>query len=340
MDLVKLQKKIIPEMFKMLELRYDILRSIYFNQPIGRRNLAENLNITERVVRAEIQILKELELLNIESMGMYITSEGKIVLTEITKLIHELRGISELEKQLKTALNLKRVIVVESNLNEYDITLKEMGKASNEYLKQTLRDDFIVGITGGTTMLNVAKSVKKEKISNNLLVIPARGGLGKDVETQSNNVAATLAKRLEGNYKLLHVPDNMDEKTLDALMELSNINEVINLIEDMDVLLFGVGRADVMARTRNLSKEKIEWLYEKGAVAEAFGYYFDIDGNQLWEYKTIGLSIERFKSLKEAIAVAGKEEKAEAIIAIAKIKPDITLITDELAAKKILSIIN
>ncbi len=95
-----------------------------------------------------------------------------------------------------------------------------------------------------------------------------------------------------------------------------------------------------MAERRNLSKEKIEWLHEKGAVAEAFGHYFDIDGNQLWEYKTIGLSLEKFKSLKEAIAVAGEEEKAEAIIAIAKIKPDITLITDELAARKILSIIN
>ncbi len=161
MDLVKVQRKIVPEMFKLLELRYDILKSLYFNQPIGRRNLADNLNIPERTARTEIQKLKELELLNIESMGMYITREGKEILNELTILVHELRGISELEKELKAALNLKRVIVVESNLNEHGITLKEMGKASKVYLKQILRDNFIVGITGGSTMLNVAQSNRR-----------------------------------------------------------------------------------------------------------------------------------------------------------------------------------
>lgn len=336
MDLIKLEKKIVPEMFKVLELRYDILRSIHFNQPIGRRNLAQNLNIKERTIRNEINVLKELDLLNVETMGMYITEEGKELIEDLKDVIHSLRGISELEKELQNILGLKKVIIVPGSLTENNMALKDMGKVSSNYLKNLIEKDSIIGITGGTTMAALAEEMSKGKVADNILVIPARGGLGKDVETQSNNVAANLAKKLEGKYKLLHIPDNMDTTTLNAVMNLPNINEIIKLIEEMNILVFGIGRADTMANRRNLPKEKIDELLTEGAVAEAFGHYFDIKGNEIWEYKTVGLSLEKFKTIDKVIGVAGEEEKAEAIMAIANLKPDMTLITDEFAARKIL----
>ncbi len=340
MDLLKLQQKIAPEILGVLELRYDILKSIYYNQPIGRRGLAQNLNIKERTIRAQINILKELELLNIQSMGMYITDKGKNTIEALNEMRHELKGISELENNLKLALQLKKVIVVPGNTLEKDTSLDEIGKVSSMYLRQSIKDNFVIGITGGTTMESLAENMTKGKVSKNLLIIPARGGLGKDVETQANNIAAKLAKKLDGNYKLLHIPDNMDKATLDAVLNLPNISEIIGFIEDMDVLVFGIGRADTMAYRRNLSKEKITELIEKGAVAEAFGHYFDIDGNEIWEYETVGLSLDKFQKLDKVIAVAGEEEKAEAIIAIAKLKPEMTLITGEFAARRILEIVN
>lgn len=340
MNLLKLQKKIVPEILDLLELRYDILRSIHHNQPIGRRSLAQNLNIKERTIRTQINILKELELLNIESMGMYITKSGKNTIEDLNGLIHDLKGISELEKKLKQVLGIKKIIVVAGNIVEKNISLDEMGKVSSMYLRKKIKDNFIVGVTGGTTMASLANNMIKGKIAKDLLIIPARGGLGKDVETQANNVAAELAKKLYGDYKLLHIPDHMDKETLDAVSNLPNISEVNTLIKEMDILVFGIGRADAMAYRRNLPKEKVDELIKKGAVAEAFGHYFDIDGNEVWEYKTVGLTIDRFKKIKEVIAVAGEEEKAEAIMAISKLKPDMTLITDEFAARRILEISN
>lgn len=337
-DLIKIQKKIIPEMLEILELRYDILQNIYYNQPIGRRSLAQNLNLKERSIRAQIDILKELDLLNVENMGMNITVKGKEILEDLSEFIHEFKGITELEKKLKAALNLKEVLVVPGITIEKNIILENLAKVSSVYLKKIIKDDSIIGITGGTTMAKLVEKMEKSKTSKNLLVIPARGGLGKNLETQSNNIAATLANKLGGNYKLLHIPDNMDKITLEAVLNLPNISEVTELIKKMDILIFGIGRADTMAYRRNLPKEKVMELVDKGAVAEAFGHYFDISGNEVWEYKTVGLSLEKFKSLDKVIAVAGDEEKAEAIISIAKLKPEMTLITDELAANKILEI--
>lgn len=37
----KIQEKLVPELISIAENRYTILRNIYYNQPIGRRALAE-----------------------------------------------------------------------------------------------------------------------------------------------------------------------------------------------------------------------------------------------------------------------------------------------------------
>ncbi len=332
-------------MIELLELRYDILRSIYHNQPIGRRSLAQNLEMKERTIRTQINNLKELELLNVESVGMYISKSGKKAIEDLSELIHDLKGISELEKKLKELLKVKNLIVLPGNIVEKNTALDDLSKVSSMYLRKKIRDNFIIGITGGTTMANLAENMVEGKLAKDLLVIPARGGLGKDVETQANNIAAKLAKKIGGNYKLLHIPDHIDKLTLDAVLKLPDSDElldleVLDLIEEMDILVFGIGRADTMAHRRNLPQEKVDKLLEKGAVAEAFGHYFDIDGNEVWEYNTVGLSIDRFKEIKEVIAVAASEDKAEAILSIAKLKPDMTLITDEFAARKILEISN
>ncbi|NLJ98249.1 MAG: sugar-binding transcriptional regulator [Tissierellia bacterium] len=339
MDLIELEKKIVPEIFKLMEMRYDILRSIYYNQPIGRRGLANNLNIGERTVRTEVNILKEQGLLNIESMGMYVTEEGKRVIENLKDVVHRLKGISDLEKKLEKILKVEQVIIVPGNFDENGLTLKDMGKTSSIYLKKQIENNSIIGITGGTTMAQVAEEMSQGKIADNVLIIPARGGLGKDVETQSNSIVGKLAKKLEGSYKLLHIPDNLDEATLNAVLSIPDVKEVIELIEKMDILVFGIGRADTMAERRQLPDKKIEELIGKGAVAEAFGHYFDIEGNEVWEHLTVGLSLDSFQTIEKVIGVAGGENKAEAIISVASLRQNITIITDEGAAKKIIKIV-
>ncbi|NMB27897.1 MAG: sugar-binding transcriptional regulator [Tissierellia bacterium] len=339
MDLIELEKKIVPEIFDLMEIRYNILRNIYYNQPIGRRGLAHELNTGERTIRTEVNILKEQGLLNIESMGMYVTEDGKKVIGDLKDVMHKLKGISDLEKTLKDILKVEKVIIVPGNSDENGLVLKDMGKTSSIYLRKLIKKDFIIGITGGTTMAQVAEEMPTGKVADNIIVTPARGGLGKDVETQSNSIAAKLAKKLEGNYRLLHVPDDIDRTTLDAVLKISDIKEVMDLIKKMDILVFGIGRADTMAKRRQLPKDKIDKLIEKGAVAEAFGHYFDIEGNEVWESLTVGLSLEDFQNIEKVIGVAGGKGKAEAIMSIASLRNNMTIVTDEGAAKQIIKIV-
>lgn len=336
-DLIELQRKIAPEIIEILEKRYSILRNIYYNQPIGRRALANNLSLGERVIRTEVSVLKEQGLLDIETNGMNVTDDGKIVIEELKDYIHGLKGLNSLEKKIKDMLSIDRVYIVPGDLAKDVLTFKDMGKTASHLIKQIIKDGNVIGITGGTTMAQVAEEMTFEKIKKDVTVIPARGGLGKELETQSNNIAAKIAKKLGGSYRLLQVPDNVGVEALKALMTVQEVKEVLEIIKNMDVLVFGIGRADIMAQRRELKQDKISEIEKSGAVAEAFGHYFNTNGDIVHETSTIGLSIGDFKKINTVIGVAGGKDKAEAIISICKLHRKMILIIDEAAARKILA---
>jgi central glycolytic genes regulator len=94
------------------------------------------------------------------------------------------------------------------------------------------------------------------------------------VEKQANTVAANIAERLGGTYRLLHVPDDVGEDVIASLCGDPKIKEMLDLIKDSDVVLHGIGTAEEMAKRRGLGEEDLHLLREKRAVGEAFGYYF------------------------------------------------------------------
>ncbi|SHH01353.1 sugar-binding transcriptional regulator [Tepidibacter thalassicus] len=337
--LIQIQKKIIPEILEIMERRYLILKQISLNEPIGRRALSNKLELSERIIRSEVEFLKSQDLINVHTSGMSISKSGTYVLDNLKEFIDEMMGISHLEESLKKKLGIKKVIIVPGNADEDDTVRKDIGKATCKYITKILKNNYIIGVTGGNTMHEFANCLQGIKKYENILVVPARGGLGKEVEIQSNNIAAVIGKKLGGNYKLLHVPDNITKETLESLILEPEINKTLEYIQNVDVLIFGIGRADDMARRRKMPKSEFDYIMSKGAVGEAFGYYFNRNGEIVHETITIGIKLENFKSIKNTIGIVGGSRKAEAILAISKIKKDLILITDEGAANKIFELI-
>jgi central glycolytic genes regulator len=212
-----------------------------------------------------------------------------------------------------------------------------MGKTAAKYLKGIIEDNTILGLTGGTTISQLVREYKPDKAKfDDVTVVPARGGLGKKVEYQANTLVQNLANKLNCHYKTLYTPDFLSQNTIESLLKEPSIKEIVELIEDIDILVFGVGRADSMANRRGLSDEEIDELLKKGAVSEAFGYYFNESGEIVHEISTIGIKLDTFKKLEELIAVAGGSNKAEAIVSISKLNKNLTLVCDESVAKKII----
>ena len=151
-EILAVQKKIVPELVDVLEKRYNILRTIYFNQPIGRRVLASELSLGERIVRTEINFLKEQNLIEINTPGMSVTEEGIRVVEQLKDFMHEIKGLNDVEKFIKKSLGVKDVIIVPGDVESNPYVLKELGKAASNYVKDIIKDNSIIAITGGSTV--------------------------------------------------------------------------------------------------------------------------------------------------------------------------------------------
>lgn len=339
-NILKLLKSIVPELVEVLEKRYNILRTIYYYQPIGRRILANKLSLSERIVRTEVNFLKSQNLIQINTPGMSVTTEGEMVVEELKDFLHEIKGLAELEEEICDSLKLKKVIIVPGDIEEDPSIIKELGKAAANYAKEIIRSRDVVAITGGSTIKEVVHNFPKVNSLNDVLVVPARGGMGKKVETQASTLAAELANKLNGSYKMLHVPENLSGNALDTLLKEREIKEIIQNIHKADVLIYGIGIAEEMAEKRGLIEEEKRKLKDLNAVGEAFGCYFNKEGEVVFISNAIGITYNVAKMIKTHIAVAGGKNKVEAILATENCNEYGVLVTDEGAAMGLINYFN
>ncbi len=333
--LLEIQKQLLPDMIDVMQKRYSILNLIMLSGSVGRRSLAGTLGMTERVLRAELDFLKAQGLLEVESSGMRISSSGKALLENIEPLIKELFGLSDLEETIRSHFGLKQVMIVPGDSDASPLTKKELGRAGAHALRKQVSQQDVIAVTGGSTMAGVAEWLTASANMKGNWFVPARGGLGESVELQANTIASAMAKKTGGQYRLLHVPDHLSDDAYQSLIQEPNIREIVEVIRRARIVLHGIGDAFHMASRRKVDQSTIDSLKDEGALAEAFGYYFNRTGEVVHKMPTLGLRLEDIQSTEIVIAVAGGKSKGEAIAAILMNGHEDVLITDEAAAKEI-----
>ena len=336
MDLESLCK-FLPELTNLFLRRYELLDHIKRNPGIGRRILSEKMNVSERTIREEIEVLKEQDFIHVTSAGTQITDNGKTFLSQYHKEYAASNQMEKLSLQVQEALEVEKVIVVkgDSEKNPYDMS--KLGLLGGEVLMNHLQKGDYIGITGGRTMYSIAKEMKERKFQD-VTFIPARGGLGYSAEVQANSIVVLMASKLCAEYKLLTIPDGIGKEALDLLLKNKEVSEVYRAIEQLDVLAFGIGRADKMSEKRGMSSSQRNIILQQGAVGEAFGHYFCQDGKEVYRQDSVGLTLEDFLNIPKVIGFAGGKEKAQAIIAISTLRSKMILVMDESAAKEIVNV--
>ncbi|ADO76747.1 sugar-binding transcriptional regulator [Halanaerobium praevalens] len=335
--LLKIQQKIVPEIVETAQQRYNILRGIYYNQPIGRRALARILGLSERTIRNDLEFFEKNAFIRITPAGTQITRIGEEFLKELDEYIKELRDISHLEKKLQKILGIQKVKLVNGVVAAGDLKA-EIGRMASKFLQQEIENGDILAVTGGTTLAQIAAEMSYSTEAREVTVVPGRGGLGEDVEIQANTIAAKIAKKIGGTYHLLHIPDNIAEENIYYLTKEPSIKKTLEILKQANILIHGVGTAKNMAKRRGMKKNEIKDLVEAGAVGEAFGFYFNSLGEIIYSTTSVGLNLDDLEATKKVIVVAGGEDKAEAIIAAVSSKYQDILITDEITARKIISL--
>ena len=166
MDSIINLQKIVPELTNLLVQRYQILRQVSHEYPIGRRALAARLGLSERVLRAQVDFLKNGGLLAFSSAGMSVTEEGADILKELADYVRKLQDLNSLEQFLCERLDIGRVVIIPGDSDQEEVVKREIGRAAARILGNLLNDgkEHIVAVSGGTTMAALAANVSGNEL--------------------------------------------------------------------------------------------------------------------------------------------------------------------------------
>lgn len=333
-ETLSLLQQLAPDLMEKMMLRAMVLERVSALQPVGRRALAQRLHMPEREIRSVCDALKEDGLISVAASGMAITEKAISILPGARDMVSRRSALSQLEQHLTRALKVSRLCIVPGNADDSPEVLGEVGRTAAERLLRLLTPDMILTVSGGTTVAAVARAMPSG-MQIPVRVLPARGGVGMAVETQAGTLAAEFAGALGGTYSLVHLPDSVPPEALRELMKLPEIGEPLKALHQTDVLLYGVGRADVMARSRSLPEAEVNSILRMGAVGEAVGCYFDAAGRLLFQASGVGLTGEQVSRVRCIVAVAAGASKARAVLSVLKHHHHELLVIDEGAARAI-----
>lgn len=338
-NVLDIQKQLLPDLMDILKKRYTILHQIMLSDVIGRRTLATSLDMTERVLRAETDLLKAQGLIEIENIGMRISDAGRKLLEGLEPIVNELFGLSNLEEKIRQHYGLRKVVIVPGDCETSPMVKRELGRAGAKALLGAMCGNDVVAVTGGTTLAEVADQLNPSQgvTMKQSWFVPARGGLGESLEIQANTIASGMAKRVGAGYRLLHVPDLLGKEAYESLVHDPNIQDIVNMIRQARIVVHGIGDAMEMARRRKLEQTVVKDIQSEGALAESFGYYFNEDGIVVHKMLTLGLRLEDIRKTETVIGIAGGKTKARAIHSVLRFGHEDILVTDEAAAEEIVS---
>jgi deoxyribonucleoside regulator len=296
---------------------------LYYEHNFSQQQIANKLGISRPGISRLLQKARETGIVKIEIIDP------------------EAKGTA-LEAKIKMKYNLKDVIIV-PNENEDSATIKQrLGKSAIAYLDHLINDNMILGVSWGTTMLQVAQHIKARPTLG-VTIVQLNGGVTRaEYDTHASEVAQKIGEKYRAVPFLLPLPaivDNINVKN--AILSDKNIAHTLNLGKQAEVIIFTIGKFDyesVLVKANYFEQDEIDTLIKNGAVADVCSRIIDNNGNicsDKLNNRTIGIELDEIKSKPYSIAVAGGKDKVNAIKAALKGKLFNVLITDEYVASQL-----
>lgn len=326
---------LLPEMMAEAQERYEILRQIHDNGPVGRHLLSMQTKLSENTVRKHIEKMEESGLLFSRPSGISLTTKGESLIEPLAPYFQKSPSLSDMEKKLRQILSMEKVIVVRGDSDGSEAVKNEISQEAALVLLRLLRDGFVTAVGGGPIIAGMAEALPS--LHMKVDVVPARGGFGNRVEYLPNFVAACMAEKLGGEYHIIHIPDGLSpELFLQVKKELPRFGEIEGLLARTDILVTGVDEPSDRSKWLEIPEDVRERLVREKAAGEALGLYADIHGKILYRLYNAGISLEDISSIPHVLIAAGGSHKGPAILAMARVGIRGTLITDEGAGKAII----
>lgn len=322
-----------PELLGQLERRYDVLKSVYYLQPVGRRALAAAINLTEREVRSETDSLRKDGLIDITAAGMHTTVAGAKAVEELYGFIMQLRNIKPLEEALGERLSLTAA-AVPGNIGTQSVTADELASRACRLLWQSVKAGEAVAVYEGRLTLAMGRNVKGLGSKAGVIFMPAVawqtiGG------HMSYEAAYALARAFRGKRLRPKLPETLSAADLENVSSDTQVRPYINTLSKLKAAVFDINVPETVLKS--YPYRLADTIRGRGAAAECMGIFYNADGKLVYAGGRIGLTPEALPQVPLLIGLAAGKDTAAAVKAAATALPHLTLVTDQALAQAVLN---
>ena len=239
-----------------------------------------------------------------------------------------------LEKNLIAAYGLNDAFVVPTPLNEAALT-HTISRAAALYVSDHLRPGGYLNIGYGDTVSSMLGYLAKEH-EDPINVVSMTGGVSYYLPSVSSTAYA---------MHLFLIPSPLivsSSEVRDALRGEKSIQEIYAMTEHADMSVVGIGAAvegATVLRNGIIRESELAILKMQGSVGDVLNHFYDSEGNPITteiENRTISTDIEKLRTMKNVVGVAGGSEKVAAIKAVLRGGYLNVLVTDSKTAEELL----
>lgn len=250
---------------------------------------------------------------------------------------------TELEMKLSERFNLDYCEVA-PDLGEEGLPVRALGLAGGRFLSDEIvrGKSEMIGVGNGRTLASCVDHMAKLP-SGKVRFVSLMGGLTRNFAANPHDIVHTLASKIGAEAYVMPLPffaNSVEDR--EVMMMQRGVSEVIEMAAKSDLKFVGIGSADETAQTFTtgfIDDTEIKNVQELGGIGELVGHFFDKDGTPVrtsLSERTISVSLQDLKNCR-IVAVAGGEEKTQAIGSILMSGLLTGLITDERTAKSLLN---
>ena len=278
--------------------------TMYYFDGMSQTEIAKQLGISHPTVCRLIKQAKE---------------KGYVKIEVISPLEHE--SYTTLERELEKRFGLKEAVVIGDKFGDDHAQKVEVGKAAAAYLQRVLGKNDVVGLSMGSTLLEIPKAVTHPTDGRNIFV-PVLGAVGQThPEIHPNTLVSAFSKAFGGEAIYLHAPAHITSQVIkENLLLEPSVQEVFKYYDKLSACVVGIGTplpGSAVVRANYFDNAMIQEMFDQGMVGDICLQFFDVYGNTdrfPINQHAFGLELEKLKKVPRSIGVVTGVQKTKAVI--------------------------
>ncbi len=301
--------------------------SLYYLRDLNQREIADRLHLSRPKVSRLLQQARDQDIVQISVAS----PENNFV---------------DLEAEFENRFDLEEVLITPSGPSDTngDTTFlkQQIGGAAANYLRRTVQEGDVLGITWGTTLRAMMQSLQPVNTAD-VHVVQTLGGVGPpEAEAHAADLSRRLAKLLDGELTALPTPGIVDSAEVrEVLLSDRHTQAALDLFPELTTAYVGIGALatnPIFDEDPAVSEQTYNDLVASDAVGDIALRFFDADGDTVGTSlhdRLIGITLDQLQNTDCVVGVAGGPQKVDAIHGALRGPLVDVLITDHTTATKI-----